>query len=125
MASHRSFLPIPAGIGRKLSSNTCVIIREGEVPGGLVSVTNITGNYPNPFSTSTRVSYSVASQQTVTINVRTIQGRLVRSFPDIDASAGENELTMNFLQSEIGSGRYLVELITKEATVYHTMAVMR
>lgn len=113
------------GIPLELSTNTCVVIREGEVPGGLVSVTNITGNYPNPFSTSTRISYSVASQQSVTINVRTIQGRLVRSFPDIAASAGENEFTMNFLQSDIGSGRYLVELITKEATVYHTMAVMR
>ena len=50
---------------------------------------------------------------------------MVRSFPDIPASAGENEFTLNFLQSDIGSGRYLVELVTKEATVYHTMAVMR
>jgi len=113
------------GTPLELSTNSCVVIREGETPGKLVSETTITGNYPNPFSTSTRLAYSVAREQSVTINVRTIQGRMVRSFPDIPASAGENEFTLNFLQSDIGSGRYLVELVTKEATVYHTMAVMR
>jgi hypothetical protein len=32
---------------------------------------------------------------------------------------------MAFMESEVGSGRYIVELITKEVTVYHGMAVMR
>lgn len=113
------------GVPLEVTSNECTVIREGGLLGGLTTPTNITGNYPNPFSTSTTLSYSVTSQQSVTINVRTIQGRMVRSFTDVAAMPGENEFTMNFLQSDIGSGRYLVELITKEATVYHTIAVMR
>jgi hypothetical protein len=106
-------------------SAPCVIIREDTVDGAASARTRVTGNYPNPFSTSTRLAYSVATDQAVTINVRSIQGRLVRSFADIAAHAGENEYVMNFQESDVGSGRYIVELITKEGTLYHGMAVMR
>jgi hypothetical protein len=108
-----------------IKTKPCVIIKEGVTAGTHSSPTQITGNYPNPFSTVTRLSYSVERDQSVVINVRTIQGKLVRSFSDVQARAGENEFTMAFMESEISSGRYIVELITKEATVYHGMAVMR
>jgi hypothetical protein len=108
-----------------IQTKPCVIIKEGGVTGVHTTPTQISGNYPNPFSTVTRLSYSVERDQSVVINIRTIQGKLVRSFTDVQARAGENEFTMAFMESEVGSGRYIVELITKEATVYHGMAVMR
>lgn len=112
-------VPIP------VTSNKTTLLRDGAIQGAPSKPTSITGNYPNPFSTTTTVSFSVATAQTVTVNVRTMQGRLVRSYPDIAARAGEQELTMNFLESDIGSGRYIVELITNDGAVYHSMAVMR
>lgn len=111
--------PIP------VTSNITKLIRDGAVQGAPSTPTIITGNYPNPFSTTTTVSFSVDKPQSVTINVRTLQGRLIRSYPEVPARAGEQEITMNFLESDIGSGRYIVELITAEGAVFHAMAVMR
>lgn len=108
-----------------VNGNVCVVIKEDAQHGGHIAPVVITGNYPNPFNTTTRLSYSVSSDQAVTINVRTIQGKLVKTFADVQSRAGENEFMMAFLESDIGSGRYIVELITREATVYHGMAVMR
>lgn len=108
-----------------VNSNACVVLKDDTQQGNHITPVSITGNYPNPFNTTTRVSYSVSSDQAVTINVRTIQGKLVKSFADVQARAGENEFEMAFMESDIGSGRYIVELITREATVYHGMAVMR
>lgn len=113
------------GMSLDVKSNACVLLKEDASNGQHVAPIAITGNYPNPFNTTTRLSYSVARDEVVTINVRTIQGRLVKSFADVQARAGENEFTMSFLESDIGSGRYLVELITKDKIVYHGMAVMR
>lgn len=113
------------GAPLSVNGNVCVVVKEDAQLGGHIAPVAITGNYPNPFNTTTRLSYSVSSDQAVTINVRTIQGKLVKSFTDVQARAGENEFAMIFLESDIGSGRYIVELITREATVYHGMAVMR
>ena len=109
----------------QISSNTCVLLRSPEGNGQLDTPTAVTGNYPNPFSTVSRLSFSVAREQVVAINVRTMQGRLIKAFPDIPAKAGEIEFTMNFMESEIASGRYIVELVSSDGTVYHSMAVMR
>lgn len=108
-----------------VTSNVATLIREGVVQGASSTPTTITGNYPNPFSTTTTVSFSLASAQTVTLNVRTMQGKLIRSYTDVAARAGEQEFPMSFLESDIGSGRYILELITSDGTLYHPMAVMR
>jgi flagellar hook assembly protein FlgD len=50
--------------------------------------TSLDGNYPNPFNSSTKISYSVASPGPVLIQIFNIQGQLVKTVVDDYKSSG-------------------------------------
>ena len=85
----------------------------------------ITGNYPNPFSTSTTLVYTMLEAGKVTFRVRNIVGRLVMEITDIDATAGENTFLFEPHQEELAQGTYLLELITDREVYHHSFMVLR
>lgn len=83
----------------------------------------ITGNYPNPFAQQTRIAFVVPKDEAVRFTMRTIQGRLIRSW-SANAVAGENFYDLTILQSDAATGMYILELTTDSGTAYHSMRVI-
>jgi hypothetical protein len=96
--------------------------RTGPIVGGQRSDIAITGNYPNPFAQRTRIVFRVPIDEPVRFSMRTIQGRLIRSWT-VDATAGENSYDLTILSSEAASGMYILELRSLAGTAYHSMRV--
>jgi len=99
-----------------------VVNRTGPIIGGQRSEVSITGNYPNPFAQRTRIVFRVPIDEPVYLSMRTIQGRLIRSWT-VNASAGENSYDLTILPSEAASGMYILELRSLAGTAYHSMRV--
>ena len=64
-------------------------------PDGTPVAFSLGAGYPNPFSTSTTVSYELPEQATVTIRVYDVLGRLVETLIDSPMAAGVHRLTWN------------------------------
>ncbi|MEA1878496.1 MAG: T9SS type A sorting domain-containing protein [Bacteroidota bacterium] len=73
-------------------------------------------NYPNPFSKSTTISYSLYSSGTVTIRVYDLLGNMVLELINEDQVAGEYSHIVNL--SSLGSGVYFYQI--KSGAEQHT-----
>lgn len=62
--------------------------------------------YPNPISTYTTVSFDLADKSDVTIEVRDIQGRLVKSIIKPGLNSGEHDIRVDL--SQLRSGTYIM-----------------
>jgi len=92
-------------------------------------------NYPNPFSTSTTISFSLAQAENVSLKIFDVDGRLIRTLvedPDPSGrgnmSAGTHELTwdsQNDNGNEVNSGIYFIELKTEHDLVVTRLSVIR
>lgn len=73
-------------------------------------------NYPNPFNPSTVIGFSLPSQDSVTLEVFDITGRLVASiYRDQMLSAGYHTATFN--ADSLSSGIYITRLITSNGSI--------
>jgi hypothetical protein len=81
-----------------------VIKVDVNIPNGFV----LNQNYPNPFNPSTRISYSVASEEFVSIKVHDFIGREVSTLINETKSAGNYEVV--FDASDLPSGTYFYTL---------------
>ncbi|MFM8770998.1 MAG: T9SS type A sorting domain-containing protein [Candidatus Kapaibacterium sp.] len=99
------------------------VLRTGVEIGAQRTDLAITGNYPNPFAQQTRIAFVVPKNESVRFTMRTIQGRLIRSWTT-NAVAGENFYDLAILQSDAATGMYILELSTESGTAYHSMRVI-
>lgn len=83
----------------------------------------LTGNFPNPFNPTTRISYTVRETQYVQISVWDLSGQQVRVLVDQTLSPGYHEVT--FDAEGLPSGTYFVRLSTSEGTRTHQMVLMK
>ncbi len=70
-------------------------------------------NYPNPFTSTTRISYKLPAEEKVSLKIYSITGQLVRTLVDETAQAGEHEVSWdgtNDAGSKLTSGIYLFQL---------------
>lgn len=83
--------------------------KDNELASSLVSYTNsVNQNNPNPFNPSTRISFSLADESYVTIEVFDILGRKIQTLAKNLYSKGLHEL--QFDGSRLPSGTYLYKL---------------
>ncbi len=68
-------------------------------------------NYPNPFNPSTIISFTLASNSKVTLQLFDLLGRRVSTLIDQHMNAGEH--LVNFKASNLGSGIYLYKIEAK------------
>ncbi|GJQ62734.1 MAG: hypothetical protein SCALA702_17870 [Melioribacteraceae bacterium] len=73
---------------------------EGQVP----AVYELEQNYPNPFNPSTKIKFSIPTENKVTIKVYDTLGRLVDTLANEIYSAGSHEVILN--ASNLASGVY-------------------
>lgn len=105
--------------------NTGTVIRTGGVTARQVVKEGITGNYPNPFASRTRIVYVLDADGPVKFIVRNAQGRLVQELATIDALAGENSLDYEHVAWQVAGGVYILQMTTDAGTYYHMMTVMK
>jgi hypothetical protein len=80
-------------------------------------------NYPNPFNPSTRISYTLATTQRVTLKVYDLLGEEVAVLTDGVQSAGEH--TVKFNASGRASGIYLCKLETDTGVLTKKMLLVQ
>ncbi len=79
-------------------------------------VTALYGNYPNPFNPVTNISFSLAKDQNVKINIYNIRGQLVRNLTNEVHKAGRNTIQWDGMDNDnkgCSTGLYMYRFETK------------
>lgn len=80
-------------------------------------------NFPNPFNPATGISFSIASDSRVTINLYNTVGQLVRQLVNADYSSGT--YTINFDGSNLASGVYFYRITAGDFTDEKKMVLVK
>ncbi|MDD3643385.1 MAG: YCF48-related protein [Candidatus Krumholzibacteria bacterium] len=80
-------------------------------------------NYPNPFNPSTTISFSIAREGRVSLNVYDVSGRLVAKVLDREMQSGSH--TIGFNASGLASGVYFYKLRTADQEQTRKMILLR
>jgi len=80
-------------------------------------------NYPNPFSTETRIQFTLKNQEQVSIQLFDITGSLVKEVAKRDYSAGTHSVTLN--ASELRAGQYFYSLQTSSSILTRRMIIIK
>ncbi|MCK9334651.1 MAG: C10 family peptidase [Candidatus Cloacimonetes bacterium] len=94
----------------------------------LPSVTKLFGNYPNPFNPETTISFDLAEQCPVTIEVFNIKGQKVRTLVRDSYAPGHHSVVWNGTDAKgrtVSSGVYFYRMITPTNTLIHKMLLMK
>ncbi len=108
-----------------LVSEPGFVFRTGGNLGAAQPWQGISGNYPNPFRSTTKLRFSVVSAGTVRVSMLTTQGRLVEEYPPFVAVAGENSFDVEIIAWNVSGGAYILRLVTDSGTYYHPVTVMK
>lgn len=85
----------------------------------------ITGNFPNPFYSSSTFVFNLRRADVVRLSVRNMQGRLVRDLGTMNAQAGENVFEFVAEEWELAQGPYLMTLEVNTSVYTHPFMVLR
>lgn len=85
--------------------------------------TELIGNFPNPFKTSTTITYQVEESQPITLTVWDLSGKQVTTLVDEVHEPGYYEETMG--AADLPSGPYFVRLETPRGIQSHRMILLK
>ena len=83
---------------------------------------------PNPFHTSTAISYNLPEEKDISLEVYNIKGQRIKTLYNGNATIGEHQVTWNGTDEnnkKVSSGIYFYKLITPEKTLSKKMLLMR
>ena len=84
--------------------------------------------FPNPFNPSSRISFNLAVQQPVTVDVFNLKGQKVKTLSNGTLNAGEHNLIWNGTDeqgSTVASGLYFYRIKTSEQEISGKMLLMK
>ena len=81
-------------------------------------------NYPNPYNTSTTISYTLPKEMEVHINIYNVRGHQVTKLVNNRQSAGRHSVTWN-PGEHIASGVYLYSITAGDFTISRKMVFMK
>jgi len=90
--------------------------------------TTLKSNYPNPFNPSTTISFDIAKEGRVAIDVFNIKGQLVKTLADDVYGAGSHKVIWNGDDASgrtVGSGVYFYRMTTEQSTYTKKMMLMK
>ena len=91
-------------------------------------VTELKGNYPNPFNPSTTIAYSVKDATPVLIGIYNIKGQLVRTLVDAPKAAGNHLVVFDGLDNNrqpLSSGVYFYRMQAGDYSKSQKMIMMK
>ena len=96
--------------------------------GSLPTVSRLVGNYPNPFTPSTRIAFDIAEHGFASIGIFDVSGRLVRRLVEAPFSPGRYDQVWDGTDDhgrEVGQGVYFYRLITPTLRETKSMILVR
>ena len=84
--------------------------------------------FPNPFNPSSRISFNLAMQQQVTVEVFNLKGQKVKTLSNGTLNAGEHNLIWNGTDEQgsiVASGLYFYRIKTSEQEISGKMLLMK
>lgn len=97
--------------GKRYSATVKMGLGGAELPDAAAGV--ILGNFPNPFSSATTISFEVSTSQRVNLSVWDLSGHQIATVLDASVAAGQHEVV--FQPDELPSGTYFARLQTDAA----------
>jgi hypothetical protein len=97
---------------------------DAEIP---AAVTALAGNFPNPFSRSTDIRYSLKEAAEVSISIYNLKGQLVRNLASIQKSLGSHSISWNCKDNSgkaVPGGLYFVRMKAGKHSFTHKMLLM-
>ncbi|MCB5260073.1 MAG: T9SS type A sorting domain-containing protein [Candidatus Cloacimonetes bacterium] len=94
----------------------------------LPTVTKLFGNYPNPFNPETTISFDLAEQCPVTIEVFNIKGQKVRTLVRDSYAPGHHSVVWNGTDSNgkpVSSGVYFYKMSTPNQVSTQKMLLLK
>ena len=83
----------------------------------------LSGIYPNPFNSQTRISFSILSETDIKLSIYTLSGRLVNTLINGNISAGKHCIVWD--SNGVASGVYLLRLNNQRHTRIHEVVLVR
>ena len=90
--------------------------------------TELFGNYPNPFNPDTSISFYLAKNETISINVYNIKGQIITNLFNGELNAGYHQINWNGTDEqarEVSSGVYFVQMKTQDTILTRKMILMK
>ncbi|OQY38844.1 MAG: hypothetical protein B6226_03035 [Candidatus Cloacimonetes bacterium 4572_65] len=91
-------------------------------------ITELKGNYPNPFNPETTVRYAVKENGQVSLKIFNIKGQLVKTLVNQEVKAGNHAIVWNGKNSfgtDVATGIYMYRLETKTYNQTKKMMLMK
>ena len=88
----------------------------------------INGNYPNPFNPETQISFQIAKDSHVSMNVYNIKGQLVKSLVNENMKSGSHTITWHGKDNSgrtASSGVYFFRLSNNGVSKVHKCTLMK
>ncbi len=86
------------------------------------------GNYPNPFNPSTTISFSIPSNEHVTVNVYDLSGKLVNTLIDKNLDSGYHSVKWDAVDhygNNVSAGVYIYSLQSDGVSISNKMVLMK
>ena len=118
------------------SNNPQVVISVNGIGSGVSNVddslvpqiTELQGNYPNPFNPETAIKYAVKEDGVVSLKIYNLKGQLVKSLVNEQVKAGRHSIVWNGKDNfgtDVATGIYLYRLETKTYNQTKKMMLMK
>ena len=91
-------------------------------------ITELQGNYPNPFNPETAISYAVKEDGAVNLKIYNLKGQLVKNLVNEQVKAGYHSIVWNGKDNfgtDVATGIYLYRLETKTYNQTKKMMLMK
>lgn len=99
---------------------------QNETP--IVGVTQLYGNYPNPFNPRTSISFSIPAEQNVELTIFNLKGQQVKTLFSGSIAKGEHSLLWEGKDDngkQVGSGLYFYKLKTANKEISKKMLLLK
>lgn len=94
----------------------------------LKALMTLNPNYPNPFNSSTTISYSLNRASKVTLRIYNVQGRHIQTLQEKEQSAGTHRLVWNgrdLDQNPVSSGIYYIRIESRNFSQVQKMVMIK
>lgn len=94
----------------------------------IISKNALSPNYPNPFNPQTTISYEIASDGIVKLDIFNLKGQLVKTLVNENKVCGPHKVVWNGTDKygrKVASGLYQYRLTTKEGSITKKMMLMK
>jgi len=94
----------------------------------IISKNALSPNYPNPFNPETTISYEIASDGIVKLDIFNLKGQLVKTLVNENKVSGPHKVVWNGTDKygrKVASGIYQYRLTTKDGSITKKMMLMK